>query len=52
LAINDECVASIMTTLESNDTLSVIGQPVNNLTFTFITPLGTNYNNIAARLAG
>jgi hypothetical protein len=45
-------MASIMATLEAHNALSMICQPVNNLTFTFITPLGTNYNNIATRLTG
>jgi hypothetical protein len=38
-------MASIIATLETNTCSGVFGQKVNDTTFTFITPVGTNNND-------
>ena len=57
LAIDDECVAGIMAALKSYDYVSAVAEPVNDFTFTFVTPLGTDNNDsgheyLSARTAG
>ncbi len=39
---DDQRVAGIVTALEANDTLRMIGQPVDDLAFAFVTPLGAD----------
>ena len=46
LAGDDECVTRIVSTLEAHDSLRIVGQPINDFTFAFITPLRTDYNDI------
>ena len=44
--IDDQCVPSVMSTLETHDTRSGLGEPIDQFTFAFIAPLGTNDNNV------
>jgi hypothetical protein len=39
-------VASIMAALKTYDALGMIGQPINDLPLTLITPLGANHDDI------
>ena len=46
LAIHHQGMARIVTTLETYHSTCVVGQPVNDLALAFITPLGTDHDNI------
>ena len=46
LAVNDNRVTCISTACKTADIFCVLCKVINNLTFSFITPLGTHYNNI------
>jgi hypothetical protein len=46
LATDDQCVAGIVTTLESHHRGGTVGEEVDNLTFTLVTPLGADDDNI------
>jgi hypothetical protein len=47
---DDEGVTRVMTPLEANDCLRMIGQPVNDFAFPFVTPLSADHYNITTRL--
>ena len=47
-AIDDERVAGIVTALETHHHIGAGGQPIDDLAFTFVAPLGTDNHNIAA----
>ena len=46
LAINLYCMAGITPALAAHHNISLLGEHVNNLAFSFIAPLGTNENGI------
>ena len=46
LAIHHQGVASVVAALEAHHALGVIGQPVNNLAFAFVTPLGADHDYV------
>ena len=50
-AIDPKRVAGIMPALKPYDSLGRFGQPVNNLAFAFITPLGADHYNVLAHIA-
>ena len=39
---NNHGMAGVVSTLESDDQIGVLGQQINNFAFTLVTPLGTN----------
>jgi hypothetical protein len=39
-------MAGIMPALEADDDVGLLGQPINNLAFTFVSPLGADHDNI------
>jgi hypothetical protein len=39
-------MAGVMSALEAHDALGVIGQPVDDLAFAFVTPLGADHHHI------
>jgi hypothetical protein len=43
-------MTGIMTALETNDALRVVREPVNDLAFALITPLGTHDDDVASRV--
>jgi hypothetical protein len=45
-AIDHQCVSSVVPALETHDTRSGLGEPIDQFTFAFIAPLGTNDNNV------
>src|SRR5471032_467278 len=45
-AADDQRVACIVAALEAHHTLGVIGQPIDDLAFTFIAPLGADDNDV------
>src|SRR5690606_40342600 len=48
LAVDHQCVASIVATLEAGHTGHLIGQQINDLALAFVTPLGAqNYDVLA-----
>src|SRR3989338_10831130 len=46
-AIDDQCVARVVPTLKTDDTLCTFGQPINQLAFAFVTPLGSDHHYVA-----
>ena len=44
--VDDERVARIMSTLEANDDVGLLGQPVDDFALPFVPPLGTNHDHI------
>lgn len=44
--VDDQRVARVMTTLIANHVFRTFGQQVNNLSFTFVTPLGAQYDDV------
>ena len=46
LAIDYHCMTGIMTTLKACDSLYAISQHIDNLSFSFVTPLGADNNYI------
>jgi len=47
LAIDDQGVAGVVTALETHDSSGVVGQPVDDLAFAFVTPLGADDHDVA-----
>jgi len=45
-ALDNQGVAGVISTLEANDSIDTTGQVVNHLPLAFITPLGSNYDDI------
>jgi hypothetical protein len=45
---DDQSVSGIVTTLETYHALGMVGQPVNDFSFTFIAPLGADDYNVFA----
>jgi hypothetical protein len=45
LSFNHQGMSGIIAPLETNDKVSIPGEQIDNLSFTFISPLGTNNNN-------
>ena len=48
LAADDEGMACVMSALETNHALRMIGQPIDDFPFTFVTPLGADDDDIAS----
>ncbi len=46
LAVDDERVAGIVAALEADDDVGLLRQPVDDLAFSFVAPLGADDNNI------
>lgn len=46
LAVNDECVARIVSALEPDNNIRPLRKPVHNFALAFIAPLGSDYDNI------
>ena len=46
-AIDHQCVASVMPPLEAHYALSTFRQPIDQLTFAFVAPLGTDHHYVA-----
>jgi hypothetical protein len=46
LALDDQRMAGVMAALETDDARCMIGQPVDDLTFAFIAPLGADDNDV------
>ena len=51
-AVDDQRVAGIVSTLKTHHALRHFGEPVHQLAFAFVTPLGSDDHNIAARSCG
>ena len=51
LAVDPEGMTGVVTPLEAHHTLRRLGEPVNDLTLAFVTPLGADYHNILAHVA-
>ena len=47
-AIDDECVPCVVAALEAHHTLGAFGQPIHQLAFAFVTPLGAHHHDITA----
>ena len=45
-AIDDQRMTCIVTALKADNDIGPFGKPIDNLSFAFVTPLGTNHNNI------
>ncbi|MNQ96562.1 hypothetical protein D3C85_1121720 [compost metagenome] len=45
-AIHNQSMTSVVTTLEADNTASMVCQPVNNLALALVTPLGADYDDI------
>jgi hypothetical protein len=43
-------MASVMPTLETNHAMRGLGQPVDDLAFAFVTPLGANHHKVFAHV--
>jgi hypothetical protein len=50
LAINNQGMSRVMTTLESHYSLAAFGQKINDLSFAFVSPLDSQYNDTACHL--
>ena len=48
LAVDDERVPGVVPALEPHDALRVLGQPIDDLAFAFIAPLGTDDDDVLA----
>ena len=46
LTVDNQSVASVMATLVAHNILSPFSQQVYNLAFTFVTPLGAQYDDV------
>ena len=47
-AVDDECVPCVVAALEAHHTLGAFGQPIHQLAFAFVTPLGAHHHDITA----
>ena len=45
-AVDDEGVAGIVTALEADDDVGLLGQPIDDLALAFVAPLGADHDNI------
>ena len=45
-AVDDQRVAGIVAALEADDDVGLLGQPVDDLAFAFVAPLGADHDNI------
>jgi len=48
--VNNQSMASIVTTLIAHHIFSAFSQQVDDLAFTFVTPLGAQYDNVLTHL--
>ena len=45
-AVNDKGVAGIVATLKAHDDVGLLGQPINDLALSFVSPLGAHHDHI------
>ena len=45
-AVDDQRMAGIMAALEADDDVGLLGEPIDDLAFTFVAPLGADHDNI------
>ena len=50
-AVDNQSVAGIMATLETDDDIGLFRQPVDNLTFAFVAPLGSDNHDIRHQIS-
>jgi hypothetical protein len=50
LAINNQGMPRIVTTLKSHYSLAAFGQKINDLSFAFVSPLDSQHNDTACHL--
>ena len=49
LAVDDERMAGVVAALEADDDVGLLGQPVDDLAFAFVAPLGADHHHIRHR---
>ena len=49
-AVHHQGVTGVVSPLESNDRLRVVGQPVHDLTLAFVSPLGSHHHHMGSEL--
>ena len=48
-AVDDQRMAGIVAALEAHDDVGLLGQPVDDLAFAFVAPLGSDHHDIRHR---